>query len=178
MRGDDYYDYLINPSYEWMPSNIYHDDYCAKKNQDNASPKKAPKEKKSSRLGLLLHKIIFEKILHVKYADYITWYANNSSNQNDSISLRAWAVRLLSIAFIPIGYFVTFGLGVILQQLYNVYENAVFPLLTLAILAFCIAVIIGTWKASTIEFEIISSAKSKAQEVRLATSKQQHKKCK
>lgn len=176
MKDDIHYDFIINRSYEWMSCNIYHDDYCAKKKQNNKPQNvtKGKKEKKVSRLGLFIHKIIFEKIFHVEYSDYINWYTNHGSDKDDRYSLRAWFVRLLSIAFIPAGYFVTFGMGFICQYLYSIYENAIFPLLTFATLVICIVIVIGIWKASTIEFVIISKAKSKAKEICFQTQKSQH----
>lgn len=185
MKNDDYYyDYLTNSAYEWMPCNVYHDEYRKKKKQqESEKAKKAAgtkevssgkKQKKPSRLGLFFHRMIFDGIFHARYSDYVDWFVSHNDGNNPYDS-RASMVRFLSVVFVPVGYFITCGLISVCKELYTQFENGIFPMLSLAILAAYIAAIIGLWKAATIEFSIIASAKERARALRFEKMKQQYK---
>ena len=173
MKNDDYYDYLTSHSSEWMPSNIYHDEYCAKKKEQEGKEKnQAPstkKEKRPSRLGLLFHSIVFEGIFHAKYSEYVDWFVSHDEGSNYVV--RATWIRLLSIILIPVAYFALDNFGNFCGNLFDATDNIAFIWLLLAVVFITVAIIFGLWKAATIEFKIIASAKEKAKAIRFEKNK-------
>ena len=179
MKNDDYYyDYLTNSSYEWMPCNAYHDEYLKKKKQQESEKAKkaasgAKKEKKPSRLGLFFHSIIFEGIFHAKYNEYVDGFIDQ--DKGATYESRASWIRFLSIILIPVAYFALDNFGNLCGDLFEATDNIAFIWLLLAVVFITVTIIIGLWKAATIEFSIIASAKEKARAIRFEKMKQQYK---
>lgn len=180
MHNDKYDDLFFDYSGAWAPANLHHDEYLAekKKEQQKKEAEKAEKEARRKRkmekgkephfLWLLIHALIFQVAFRAKYSDYVDWYVNH--NDDWKYYSRASFVRILSVVLIPVAYIILDRLYPYINEMFIATEESVYLFLLLFIPVFTVVVIVGLWKASTIEFTVIESAKEKAKAIRLENS--------